>query len=65
MIQSLVQGISDFISNGGLENFIALAIQKGLEKSNVENILVQSLIDGMPDFIQALAESIVSASKTQ
>jgi phage-related protein len=68
IVESIVKGISDFISSGGWRNILnaLLTIQRAIEKAVMDNIeeLVDTIIAGLPDLINMLTESIVSASKT-
>ena len=68
IIKSFIDGIAEFISNGGWKNLLdgLLSIQKALEKAITDNIdsIVDTIISALPDLVDMLIESIVSASKT-
>lgn len=68
IVKSLINGIADFIKNGGWKNLLnaILTIQKAIENAVAENLpaLVDTIIDALPDLIEFLKNSIISASKT-
>lgn len=68
IIKSIVEGVNNFIKNGGWKNLLngILSIQKSLENVVKENLqsISDTIISMLPDLVQTLIDSIVSASKT-
>lgn len=68
LVSNGIAGLSDWIKGGGFKNLLSalLDLQKGLEEIVVENIdeFVQLILDALPDIMETLKESIISASET-
>lgn len=68
IVNSIITSISSFIQNGGWRNIMngLLAIQQAIEKAVTDNIeeIGNTIISMLPDLMETLKNSIVSASKT-
>ena len=68
MVKSIVDSISTFITNGGWKNILSaiLTIQKSIENAVAENMpaIAEAITNALPDLVQMLIDSIVSASRT-
>lgn len=68
IITSIIDGISNFMKTGGWKSLLdgLLAIQKALENAVADNMeeIADTIVSMLPDLIQFLKDSIISASKT-
>lgn len=68
IVTTIINSISDFIKNGGWKNLLngILAIQQAIENAVADNIeeIGETIVSLLPDLMEFLKKSIVSASKT-
>lgn len=68
IVKSIVDSISTFITNGGWKNILSaiLTIQKSIENAVADNMpaIAEAITNALPDLVQMLIDSIVSASRT-
>lgn len=68
IVKSIVDSISTFITNGGWKNILSaiLTIQKSIENAVADNMpaIAEAITKALPDLVQMLIDSIVSASRT-
>lgn len=68
IIASIINGLREFVKNGGLKNLLdgLLAVQQAIEEAVVDNIdeIAEFISEALPDIMSFLKDSIISASKT-
>ena len=68
IISSIINGISEFVKTGGWRNLLQglLAVQQAIENAVADNIeeIGNTIVSLLPDLMDFLKKSIVSASKT-
>lgn len=68
IIASIINGLREFVKNGGLKNLLdgLIAVQQAIEEAVVDNIdeIAEFISEALPDIMTFLKNSIISASKT-
>lgn len=68
IISSIINGISEFVKTGGWRNLLQglLALQQAIENAVADNMeeIADTIVSMLPDLIQFLKDSIISASET-
>lgn len=68
ILKTIVQGVADWVSGGGWKDLLdlVLALQMAIEKAVTDNIdlFVETIKKMLPDLVNTLIKSIVSASRT-